>query len=230
MKHMLIPCALLMLAACGGPVSDSATDADIPPEFSVEAATSPAEPAAEAPHRGLFGRRAPKPETTTPDTTKPEAAPPDPAIAIPAALVPSDLSAAPRVLCGPEARSPGKTTAEAAGFRLHDPAPGSVSPRAVRITGFADGCAREITGAVVLFGRPALYELTRGAQRKQASGPTDIAYDALKSKVCGGPATCAAVQDRAVFVTAHGKAGEDTRWVQMLLADGALLASEVKTP
>ena len=160
---------------------------------------------------------------------------PDPTAA---ALQPMAASAAPqpmtasdaaRVICGAAAGRSGRATASMAGFRLHDPAPDTVTLRTVRITGFADRCARDVTGAVVLFGQPDLYELTRAAQEDFEPGPTDHAYDALKARLCGGAVPCAALQRRAVFVTAHGRAGDDRRWLQLLLADHDLLASEVKT-
>lgn len=185
--------------------NDPADGAETP---EAETASVPAVSAASEPVRetGLFRRRAG-------DET---------------AAAPVDVAGL-RALCGDAARGLARPTDNASGFRLHDVAPNSVNARAVQISGFADGCAREVKGAVVLFGQPALYELTRSAARQNYVGPTDAAYDALKARVCGGAALCPALQQRAVFVTAHDKAGDDRRWLQVLLADGAVLASEVKT-
>lgn len=89
-------------------------------------------------------------------------------------------------------------------WRLHDTAPGSTVPRTHYLTGFADGCARQVTAALILFGAPRVHE-THKAGRAASSGPAAV-YEEVRARICG--ATCSdarieALSREVVFVSAY---------------------------
>jgi hypothetical protein len=128
-------------------------------------------------------------------------------------------------------------TAKARGYRLFDSAPRSSGLRTFYITGFPDGCPRQLTAANVIFGAPSLYEQLRygptGAHL--AIGETDAAYDRVKRSVCGAGKSkpCGSKIGRmdreTFFVTSYPRLGATPRWSEILIHDGAVVASGFKT-
>lgn len=95
--------------------------------------------------------------------------------------------AGPVRVCGLPDSALGEPIDEAAGYTVHDSAPGSTEPRLHHVTGFDDGCPREVTAALVLFGDLATYETVHTAAQAQGGAATDRAYEAIRSRVCGVP-------------------------------------------
>jgi hypothetical protein len=124
----------------------------------------------------------------------------------------------------------------ARGFALYDSAPGSVAARTYYLIGFADGCPRQLTAANVLIGAPGLYDLLHYGPAAQdlPHGATDAAYEKVKSRVCGVSrkkpcgARTKALERTTVFVTAYDTFGNASRWSEMLIHDGQVIATAMK--
>ncbi len=122
-------------------------------------------------------------------------------------------------------------------YALYDTDPGSEDPRAFYLTGFQDGCARQVTAAVASFGQVQVYEILRyGAPADSLpSGATDTAYDRIKRQVCGVSRRkpCGdAIDDLAattVFVSVYPRFGSNPDWQTLLLHDGDVAALDVKS-
>lgn len=120
-------------------------------------------------------------------------------------------------------------------YKLYDSAPNNTATRAFYITGFTDGCAREIHAAVAMFAGPVLHEQLRfGAPAKVlARGGVDAAYDKIKRKTCGAGrktpcgSKIAKLDKTTAFVTAYPRAG-GPQWANLLLHDGVLMAADAK--
>lgn len=173
------------------------------------------------------------------------AAPPAPSGAANAAAAPPDVARGTvlpfgevATVCGLSARDLGKQVDRAprdgrARWQLHDPDPSATTARTHFITGFRDRCARQFTGALVLFGRSDVHETTRYAQTNtRPYNQTDDAYEQVKSRICGVrprvpcPADRLARLDRAVsFVTIYSRFGTTDEWYELLLVDGQLEAA-----
>jgi hypothetical protein len=129
----------------------------------------------------------------------------------------------------PESRL-GAPIAQSAGFALHDSAPGSTEPRTHWITGFSDGCPRQVTAALALFGDVAMHESFRYGSR-EAYDATDAAYESVKARVCGVPQgqPCGAALNRlaadTVFVSLYPAFGAEEH-SDLLLHAGELIAAD----
>ncbi|MCT4556061.1 MAG: hypothetical protein N4A53_15360 [Pelagimonas sp.] len=144
-------------------------------------------------------------------------------------------------LCGVSARKLGKRaeTYPKLGNRytLYDSQPEATGPRNFYLTGFDDGCARQFTAALVLFGTPEIYEqIHYGAPSDtQPKAATDKAYDRLKSRICGvgRGKPCGDKMNRlsrdTTFVTIYERFGNNARWTTMLVHDGQVLALDTKS-
>jgi hypothetical protein len=101
-------------------------------------------------------------------------------------------------VCGLSPAQLGTPIASEAGYTVHDTAPGTDALRVHHVTGFDDGCAREVTAALVLFGDVATHETTRYDVPEGPYSPSDVAYEEIKGQVCGVPAgqPCGARLDR----------------------------------
>jgi hypothetical protein len=129
-------------------------------------------------------------------------------------------------------------TAEARGYRLYDSAPRSEGLRTFYITGFPDGCPRQITAVNALFGTPSMYEsLHYGpAGAHLGKGKTDAAYESLKRRVCGSGkgrpcGSAMGEMDRTTFfLTYYPRMGATPRWAELLIHRGEVLASDFKSP
>lgn len=122
-------------------------------------------------------------------------------------------------------------------YRILDTAPGSESSRPFYVTGFSDGCARQIEAAMVLFGDVGSYEAIRlgSPEGSLPTGATDARYDRIKRQVCGAGqrSPCgAALPDLAadtVFISAYPRFGSNTSWQTLLLHDGDVVAQDIKS-
>ena len=131
--------------------------------------------------------------------------------------------------CGLSEAQIGPAIDSAAGYVVHDTAPNTTAPRTHYITGFADGCARPVTAALVMFGDLATHETTRYGATGAAFSPTDAAYEQIKAQVCGTGAgqPCGArlaqLARDTVFVSLYPVFGVEQH-ADLLLHSGDLVA------
>lgn len=119
---------------------------------------------------------------------------------------------------------------------LYDSRPGDTSPHSFYLTGFSDGCARQFTASVALFGSVEMHEQLRYGlpAEVQPYSDTDRAYEKLKSRVCGvgRKKPCGSrlrlLENDTVFLSIYEKFGGNERWSNLLLHGGQLLAQDVK--
>lgn len=144
-------------------------------------------------------------------------------------------------VCDIAANQMGTPIGSEGGFRVFDSQPKSTEPRPYYITGFDDNCARTFAGAVVVTGDVETHEFVRYRPSNQNipySG-ADTAYEALKARECrvGNGEPCGANTQRlnreTQFITAYDFFGGTfsavpTRWTQILIHDGEVLAISVK--
>ena len=117
-------------------------------------------------------------------------------------------------------------------FRLYDSAPGSVLPRAFYITGFDDGCPRQVTAALAMFGDVAQHEALRYGEASKGKpwSETDKAYEKVKRQVCkaGKGKPCGAklktLEKSTSFVTVYNTFVGAQSWRNILLHDGSVVA------
>lgn len=128
-------------------------------------------------------------------------------------------------------------SAGSASWQIYDTAPSSTAPRTQFITGFKDGCARQVTAALILFGSPSLHEVHRyaKARSKVSWSKADNSYESLKSKVCGvGRKTpCPSgklgqLEKQMAFVSIYKQFGDDKGWLELLLHDGKMETQELR--
>ncbi|MEM7520926.1 MAG: hypothetical protein AAF307_07795, partial [Pseudomonadota bacterium] len=126
---------------------------------------------------------------------------------------------------------------EAGGFKLYDSNPRSTGQRTFYITGFGDGCPRQVTAAHVLLAAPSFYELLHygpaGAHLK--TGATDRAYETVKSRVCGARrgrpcgAKMPTLERSTFFVNTYPRADDNTSWSEVLMHKGKAVAKAIKS-
>ena len=125
----------------------------------------------------------------------------------------------------------------ARGFALFDSNPDAATPRTFYLTGFPDGCPRQLTAASVLLGAPSFYEqLHYGPAGKHlAFGATDKAYEKVKSRVCGARkgkpcgSKIGQLEKSTFFVNTYERFGGNARWSELLIHDGEVLAASLKS-
>ncbi len=144
-------------------------------------------------------------------------------------------------LCGVSARKLGREVAKyperGRGYTLYDSAPGSTSPHSFFLTGFDDGCARQFTAALALFGSPETHEQLRYSPAGETipTSETDIAYEKVKSRICrvrrGKPcgSRMSQLAKNTVFVSIYDRFGGVARWKNLLLHDGEVVALDIKS-
>ena len=121
-------------------------------------------------------------------------------------------------------------------YRLYDSAPGTAAAHSFYVTGFDDGCARRFTAALAVFGPPAMHEQLRYGlpATVQPYSTTDRAYETVKSRVCGvaRKKPCGGrigrLEKDTVFLSIYERYGTASRWANLLLHDGAVMAQDVK--
>lgn len=142
-------------------------------------------------------------------------------------------------VCGVSGRALGAEVARSdgrRGYRLYDTAPGSTAARTHYLTGFKDGCARQFTAALALFGTAQVHETTRyNPANKIPYSETDEAYEVVKRQVCGVgrgafcPEAKAAWMDReAAFLSVYRDFGVSAHWMEIFLHGGRLVAHAVE--
>lgn len=144
-------------------------------------------------------------------------------------------------LCGVNERDLGKAVEgypeRSERYRLYDTVPGSAVARTMFVSGFADGCLRQFTGALAMFGSAELYEELRYGPvgKTLPKGETDAAYEGVKAKVCGVAAgkPCgrglAKLERETVFVNVYQTLGDNSSWGTLLLHDGSVVAADLKS-
>lgn len=131
-----------------------------------------------------------------------------------------------------------KAARKGRGYTLYDTAPDSTAPRTFYVTGFSDNCPRQFTAALALFGDPAFHEQLRYGlpAEEYPYSTTDQAYEQLKRRVCnvGRNKPCgdriSRLSRNTTFISAYENFTDNGRWADMLLHDGAVLATALKTP
>ncbi|WP_299602395.1 hypothetical protein [uncultured Tateyamaria sp.] len=131
-----------------------------------------------------------------------------------------------------------KAAGKGRGYALYDTVPDSTGPRTFYVTGFSDNCPRQFTAALALFGEPAFHEQLRYGlpADEYPYSTTDKAYETLKRRICnvGRTKPCGTRIDRlsrnTTFISAYENFTDNARWADMLLHDGAVLATALKTP
>ena len=139
-------------------------------------------------------------------------------------------------VCDAPRRSLGTEIERAAGWRLYDSDPGNTLPHTFYVTGFDDGCPRQFTAALALFGAPSMHEQLRYGlpAEVQPYSETDSAYERLKSRVCrvARSQPCgrriSRMERDTVFVSIYERFGENPVWKNLLLHDGEALALDIK--
>ncbi len=131
-----------------------------------------------------------------------------------------------------------KAPERGSGFTLYDSNPKSTGARTFYMTGFADGCARQFTAALAMFGAPSMHEQLRYGRpaEEYPYSDTDQAYEKVKSQICrvGKRKPCGRAIGRlekdTVFVSTYENFGNNARWADILLHNGQVMAAAIKTP
>lgn len=143
-------------------------------------------------------------------------------------------------ICGLSKSQMGKKVAQFPERRpkhnIYDSEPGNTTPHSFFITGFDDGCARQFTASLAMFGSVAMHEQLRYGlpAEVQPYSDTDKAYEMVKSRVCGVPrkkpcgAKLSRLERNTVFVSIYERFGSNSRWKNLLLHDGEMLADDTK--
>ena len=210
--------------------TDEAVGADDTSEAEVEVAavevTDPVDdldPEAPATRGGLFGRMFGR------SSEEPDAAA-EPSDAVPiGTFLPYGVIAP---VCGVSTSDMGQKVESVAGYTVYDAGGDTSVPRTHYITGFADGCARQVTAAVVMFGDVGTHEMVRYLTPESALPytDTDSAYEAIKSSVCrvGHGEPCGSKLEslgrNTVFMTVYETFGTNPEWTNILLHNGDVAA------
>ncbi|MEL6608899.1 MAG: hypothetical protein AAFO93_08305 [Pseudomonadota bacterium] len=197
---------------------------EVAPEDAAPEVPEVTEAAAVTPRRGLFGGR----------RTQQDAAPP----VAQGTVLPYGAIA---TVCGLSGADLGTQTERyperGRGYVLYDTAPGTLGLRTHYLTGFKDGCARQFTAALAIFGAPGAMEgvRTKAPHQPHVQTETDREYTALRARICRVADTAECPEGRfrtlernTVFVSVYERFGTNTRWADMLLHDGMVLAKDFK--
>ena len=133
-------------------------------------------------------------------------------------------------------RKLGKVIHKASGYAIHDSNPRSVEPHSFYLTGFSDGCARQLTAALVMFGSASMHEMIRYGlpSETQPYSKTDKSYEKIKRSVCsvGKRKPCGAkvklIEKNTVFVSYYNNFKANRVWANILLHDGWVVAADSK--
>lgn len=143
-------------------------------------------------------------------------------------------------ICNLPKRSMGKKLAQyperSPVYRLYDSDPGNVGPHTFFLTGFADGCARQFTASLAVFGSAGMHEQLRYGlpAEVQPYSDTDRAYDKLKSRICKVPRRkpcgrkITRMERDTVFLSIYERYGSNARWMDILLHAGKIFAQDTK--
>ncbi|MFW2545049.1 hypothetical protein ACN2XU_20655 [Primorskyibacter sp. 2E107] len=221
----------------GAAAREAVQEAALLPEGDTPGPGAPVPQAPESEPRGLFGGLFGGDDPSEPATdATPGPSAPDYAKVGPGVTLPHGTVAR---LCGVEGRSLGKK-AESFPLRgtytLFDSKPGSTEARNFYLSGFDDGCLRQFTAALVMFGSVESYEqIHYGAPGVTLPrSETDVAYEGLKGRLCGvaRDAPCGSKISRlsgnTAFVSIYERFENNARWTTLLVHDGDLLAVDTK--
>lgn len=122
-------------------------------------------------------------------------------------------------------------------YRLYDSQPGEKAAHAFYIKGFADGCLRQVTASVAVFGSVEMHEQLRYGLPADLHpySDTDKAYEQLKRQVCGvgKKKPCGEklplLAPNTVFLSLYDSYGNSQDWANLLLHDGQVMAKDLKT-
>lgn len=143
-------------------------------------------------------------------------------------------------ICGLRERQMGKVVAQYPDRRpihkVYDSDPGNTAPHTFYVTGFDDGCARQFTASLAMFGSVEMHERLRyGLPAKvQPYSATDDAYEKVKSRVCRVPrkkpcgARVGRLSDTTVFLSIYERFGDNAEWKNLLLHSGEMVAKDKK--
>ncbi len=143
-------------------------------------------------------------------------------------------------VCGLKRRERGTEvdrTEGGSGFTLYDTDPTSTQPRTQFISGFKDGCARQFTASLALFGSAKVHEATRyNPLNTKPYSETDAAYERVKNRICrvrdGQPcpeARAGRLDSQTAFVSVYRGFGDTGLWLEMFLHKGELVAYQTLT-
>ena len=135
-------------------------------------------------------------------------------------------------VCGLARRDLGAKVEEVSGYTIYDAGGDPSLPRTHYVTGFDDGCARQVTAAIVMFGDIGTHEMVRyrGAQANAPYSDADQAYEAVKADFCRvrhGKPCGDRIDDlakRTVFLTVYERLGTNPEWTNVLLHNGVVSA------
>ncbi|SHG86648.1 hypothetical protein [Marivita hallyeonensis] len=121
-------------------------------------------------------------------------------------------------------------------YALYDSQPGNTAPHTFYVTGFKDGCARQFTAALAVFGSTETHEQIRYGLPAQVQpySETDAAYETLKSRVCrvrrGQPCGSALprLSRNTVFVSVYERFGSNPVWKTILIHDGEVIETDIR--
>ena len=136
-------------------------------------------------------------------------------------------------VCGLSKQALGMPVATQSGFTLYDTAATSTGQRTQYVTGFDDGCARQFTAALALFGDIGTHE-TLAYGTGMLHDTVGAAYEEVKGQICGVPdgqpcgSAASKLARNTTFLTAYAAFGASGRHTDMLLHDGRALALGVE--
>ncbi len=121
-------------------------------------------------------------------------------------------------------------------YQIYDTKPGSSGLRTFYVTGFSDGCARQFSASLAVFGSIKTYENIRysPAGKTIPFSTTDQAYEKLKGQLCKVPAgkPCGAnlnkISENTVFLTVYKNFGANKGWTDVLIHGGKVIAFDHK--
>lgn len=120
--------------------------------------------------------------------------------------------------------------------KVYDSDPGNTGLHTFYVTGFDDGCARQFTASLAMFGSVEMHESLRyGLPAKvQPYSATDKAYETVKSRVCRVPRKTPCgnrvgrLADDTVFLSIYERFGGNAQWKNLLLHSGKVVAQDKK--
>ena len=211
------------------PATEDGTLAD--PGLTGDGSPTIAESAAPSPRRSPFDfLRAARVENTPTNATGPDAARVAPGEAVPFGSLATN--------CDVTRRELGRRVTRQSGFEIWDTDPASTVPRTHYITGFSDNCARQFSGALVIFGDVGTHEIVRYSEVNIDLPWSDVdnAYEDIKRQVCrvNRRQPCGdrleQLGAQTAFVTVYETFGSAPEWFDILLYDGTVRAAALERP
>ena len=233
MRHgiPIVLAAMTTLVACGDPLEDVERLSGVTLAEDATAATLAPPPNADGGGAGFLGRLFGGSVAATPDVLPASVSA---GVVAPGTTIPFGEVA---TVCGLDPAELGTAVEQAAGYVIYDSAPGTTAARTQYVTGFDDGCARQVTGALLLLGDPGTYEAlyyAAGAGGDASQSTTAATYAAIRTGWCGVPPgqNCSSnlvdMAARTTFLTVYERFGGGGARAEMLLHGGAVAAMGVE--